>query len=105
MWIVNNLTFATLLMWGFVMNHSFFSDEQKSGKPISVPKEIKELEDYTDEMCIKFSTNLDGMLTYAEMENLLNNTQYKKKWEFNNFTLISSAFLLPNLNPFFTFFV
>ena len=60
------------------MIKNIFPYEQKSGKPISVPKEIKELEDYTDEMCIKFSTNLDGMLTYTEMENLLNNTQSKQ---------------------------
>ena len=56
---------------------------QMLGKPVSAPKEITELMEYTDEMCIKFSTNLDGMLTYGEMENLLNSTQ-SKKWEFHN---------------------
>ena len=80
-----------------------FPDEQKSGKPISVPKEIKELEDYTDEMCIKFSTNLDGMLTYAEMENLLNNTQSKKKWELKNFSPHQFSISPAKLKPFLYF--
>lgn len=46
-----------------------------TGRPVSAPKEIAELMEYTDEMCIKFSTNLDGMLTFAELELLLNQTK------------------------------
>ena len=51
---------------------------QMAGKPVSVPKEIADLLDYTDEICIKFSTNLDGMLTYSELENLLNESSNRK---------------------------
>ena len=60
-----------------ILESNFFIN-QMLGKPVSAPKEITELMEYTDEMCIKFSTNLDGMLTYEEMENLLNSTQGKK---------------------------